>query len=99
VRAKLLAVVGGSAVLAAACLALGANTWTSGGAGSVDLAGTHSTGGATGTGYVQPKVGLMSLNPTAMSVGPTVTVSAGSVSTVASTLATPFAAPAPQTAP
>jgi hypothetical protein len=73
VNVRLLAVVGGSALLAAVGVAGAANTWTSGGT-SVYLGLTHSEDGATGTTYVQPTVPAASVNPTAQSIGSTITV-------------------------
>jgi hypothetical protein len=83
VPVKLLVVTGGCAVLAAVGVAVGANSWTSGG-GRVALAGPHSEDGATGTTYVQLTVPAASVNPTAMTIGSTVTAS-----TAAPTMATP----------
>ena len=93
VRVKLLTVAGASAVLAAGGIAVGAHSWTSGAGSSVFLA-VHSQDGATGTTYVQPTIPAASVNPTAMSLGSTVTVStdatlATSIATVASSLTTP----------
>jgi hypothetical protein len=78
VRVEWLVVVGGIAVLAAAGIALGANSWTSVGnpvfLGRKDgLPGSHSEDGATGTTYLQPTTPTASVNPTAMKFGSTVT--------------------------
>jgi hypothetical protein len=94
-RVRLLALSGGTAVLAVAGVLLGAHSWTSGAGSSVFLA-VHSQDGATGTTYVQPTIPAASVNPTAMSIGSTITNSpqtelATSVATVAASLTTPAA--------